>query len=285
MRHSWLKAAIASAALVGLGTEAALAACPSEEVIDAFIADWKAGTPTTAIAVDATVEDALCAQGKVVARLKEDLGAPVGYKAGLTSQAAQERFGVDQPVRGVLLEGMLLESGATVPAAFGARPLFEADLLVVVADDGINQATTPGKVLPHISEVIPFIELPDLVLAEGEPMSGPILTAINVGARQGVLGPRIAVEQSDSFLQSLADMEVEVLDERGEQLALAKGEAVLGHPLNSVIWLVQSGVTLAPGDYVSVGSFGSLLPTAHGLTATATYLGLPGDPQVTVSFD
>jgi len=283
MRHFGLKAMLA--VLAAFSTGAASAACPSDEAIDAFVADWKAGTPTKAIAVDATMEDALCAQQKVVARLGEDLGAPVGYKAGLTSQAAQERFGVGQPVRGVLLEGMLLENGATVLAAFGARPLFEADLLVVVADDGINQATTPGEVLRHVSEVIPFIELPDLVLAEGEPMSGPILTAINVGARQGVLGEPIAVEQSDTFLQSLADMEVKVAGGGGEQLAHAKGETVLGHPLNSVIWLVDSGVTLEPGDYVSVGSIGPLMPTAAGQTVTATYHGLPGDPQVTVSFD
>jgi 2-keto-4-pentenoate hydratase len=285
MHRYWPSAALAPAALACLGAGAALAACPSEEVIDAFIADWKAGTPTAAIAVDGTMEDALCAQQKVIARLGEDLGAPVGYKAGLTSQAAQERFGVDQPVRGVLLEGMLLEDGATVPASFGARPLFEADLLVVVADDGINQATTPEEVLPHVSEVIPFIELPDLVLAEGEPMSAPILTAINVGARQGVLGPRIAAEQSEAFLQSLADMEVKVVDDAGKELAAAKGSAVLGHPLNSVVWLVENGVRLEPGDYVSVGSIGPLLPTAAGRTVTATYQGLPDDPEVSVSFD
>lgn len=285
MRQHWPSAAIVPAALICFGAGPALAACPSDEIIDAFIADWKAGVPTEAIAVDATMEDALCAQEKVVARLGEDLGAPVGYKAGLTSRAAQERFGVDQPVRGVLLEGMLLENGATVPATFGARPLFEADLLVVVADDGINGATTPGEVLPHISDVIPFIELPDLVLAEGEPMSGPILTAINVGARLGVLGEPIAVEQSDAFLQSLVEMEVRVTDDTGKDLATAKGEAVLGHPLNSVVWLVENGVTLAPGDYVSVGSIGPLMPTAAGRTVTATYRGLPGDPEVTVSFE
>ena len=285
MRHRWLNAAIAPAALVCFGAGAALAACPSDEAIDAFVADWKAGTPTKAIAVDATMEDALCAQHKVVARLGEDLGAPVGYKAGLTSQAAQQRFGVDQPVRGVLLEGMLLENGATVPATFGARPLFEADMLVVIADAAVNEATSPEEVLPHVREVIPFIELPDLVLAEGEPMSGQILTAINVGARQGVLGPRIAVEQSDAFLQSLADMDVKVMDGGGEELAAAKGAAVLGHPLNSVVWLVENGVTLKPGDYVSVGSIGPLMPTAAGRTVTATYSGLPGHPEVTVSFE
>jgi 2-keto-4-pentenoate hydratase len=285
MRHLWLNAVLGHAALVPLVTGAATAACPSDEAIDAYVADWKARKPTVAIATDTTMEDALCAQQKLVERLKEDLGPPVGYKAGLTSAAAQERFGVDEPVRGVLLEGMLMENGATVPAKFGARPVFEADLLVVVADAAINAATTPAEVLPHIREVIPFIELPDLALAEGEPLSGPVLTAINAGARQGILGEKIVAEQSDAFLQSLAEMEVKVVDGTGKELAAAKGSTVLGHPLNSVVWLVQSGVTLAPGDYVSVGSIGPLMPTAPGQTVTATYRGLPNDPEVTVSFE
>ena len=112
-----------------------------------------------------------------------------------------------------------------------------------------------------------------------------ISRAINAGARRGVLGAPIAVEQSDAFLRSLAEMEVTVTGEGGAELAAAKGSAVLGHPLNSVLWLVQSGVSLAPGDYVSVGSIGPLLPPAAGQTVTATYRGLPGDPQVTVSFE
>jgi 2-keto-4-pentenoate hydratase len=56
-------------------------------------------------------------------------GAAVGSKAGLTNPAVQERFSADQPVRGLLFEGMRLTSGATVDAAFGVRPLFEADML------------------------------------------------------------------------------------------------------------------------------------------------------------
>lgn len=285
MRHRWLNAVLGPVALASLGTDAAVAACPSDEAIDAYVADWKAGKPTTALAVEATMADALCAQRKLVERLSEDLGASVGYKAGLTSEPAQERFGVDEPVRGVLLEGMLLESGATVPANFGARPVFEADMLVVIADAAVNEATTPEEVLPHVSAVIPFIELPDLALAEGEPLNGAVLTAINAGARQGVLGKPIAAEQSDRFLQSLADMEVRVTDDGGKELAVAKGSAVLGHPLNSVIWLMGSGVALAPGDYVSIGSIGPLMPTKAGQTVTATYHGLPGDPEVIVSFD
>ncbi|HEX5078323.1 MAG TPA: hypothetical protein VFV80_04175 [Geminicoccaceae bacterium] len=285
MRHARPGAVIVAAALACFATGSASAACPSDEAIDAFVADWRAGTPAKAIAVDGTMEDALCAQGKVVERLQADLGPPVGYKAALTSPPVQERFGVDQPVRGVLLEGMLLQNGATVPAHFGARPVLEADLLVVVADAVVNAASTLQEVLQHVREVVPFIELADLVLAEGEPINGAVLTAINAGARRGVLGEPIAVEQSDAFLRSLAEMEVTMTDDGGNELAMAKGSAVLGHPLNSVLWLVESGVTLAPGDYVSVGSLGPLLPTAPGLTATATYRGLPGDPKVTVSFE
>ena len=41
-----------------------------------------------------------------------DSGTPVGYKAGLTSAAAKERFGVDPPVRGVPVKDMLSQGGA-----------------------------------------------------------------------------------------------------------------------------------------------------------------------------
>src|SRR3712207_235520 len=119
-------------------------------------------------------------------------------------------------------------------AAFGARPLFEADLLVRVAAEGVNEAKTPEEVLRYVSEVRPFIELSDLVLAEGEAMNGPTITAINVGARQGVTGAPIAVERTPEFLRALADMNVTVTDSAGQEIVKAPGKAVLGHPLNSV---------------------------------------------------
>lgn len=264
---------------------AAVAACPSDGEIDRLVADWRARTPSKAIAADGTIADALCGQDKFVRRLEETLGAPVGYKAGLTSAAAQKRFGVDSPVRGVLLEDMLLEDGATVPAAFGARPLLEADLLVRIGDAAVNGAKTPEEVLAHLSEIIPFIELPDLVVAKGEPINGAVLTAINVGARLGVRGRAIAVAGAPGLADALAAMTVRVTDQDGNELAAARGSMVLGHPLNSVVWLVESGVTLKPGDLVSVGSIGPLLPPQAGRTVTATYEGLPGDPSVSVRFE
>ncbi|WP_207481003.1 2-keto-4-pentenoate hydratase [Arenibaculum pallidiluteum] len=284
-----LAAALAVLSAAGLlGAGAARAACPTDEQIDGLVRDWKAGTPTRALAAGAGLQDALCAQDGLVRRLRPGLGEVVGYKAGLTNKAVQQRFGVSEPVRGQLLAGMLLKDGAEVPAGFGARPLYEADLLVIVADEGINQATTAEEAIRHVSAIRPFIELPDLALREGEPMDGAVLTAINVGARAGVMGPEMPLAPTPEAVRDLAAMTVVVTDGTGARLAEGKGEAVLGNPLNAVLWVARSlaaeGRRLKAGDMVSVGSFSPMMPPKAGQAVTVRYEGLPGTPQVSVRF-
>lgn len=270
-------------------TGSALADCPSAQQVDRYLEDWKARTPTQALAAEASLEDALCAQDMLVERLEPELGAVVGYKAGLTSKATQERFGVDSPVRGRLLEGMLIESGARVPADFGARPLYEADLLLVVADEAINEATTPEEALAHISAVRPFIELPDLAVAEAEPMNGAVLTAGNVAARLGVMGPETPIEPTARTVRQLADMTAVVTDQSGAVLSQGRGSAALGNPLDAALWVVEdlgkAGKRLEAGDLISIGSLTPLAPTKAGQTVTVRYEGLPGTPEVSVTFE
>jgi 2-keto-4-pentenoate hydratase len=121
---------------------AALAECPTAEAIQIFVKDWLAKRPTKALPVS-DIRDAVCARDKLVEALTDSQGKVVGYKAGLTAKAVQERFNWNAPVAGLLLEKMLLNDGATVPAAYGARPVWESDMLLVVKDDGVNQAKPP----------------------------------------------------------------------------------------------------------------------------------------------
>jgi 2-keto-4-pentenoate hydratase len=273
------------AALLALPAGMAAADCASDAEIAAFVASFAARSPAQALGEGGSMEDALCTQGKLAEALGATLGPVVGYKAGLTSAPAQERFGASGPVRGLLYRDMMLENGAEVPLAFGAVPMFEADLILVVGDAGINAATTPEDAMAHVAAVRPFIELPDLALAEGEPLDALTLTAMGVGARLGVLGAAIPVEDPAAAAAALGAMTVTVRGADGGVLAEAPGAAVLGHPANAALWLVSQGVTLAPGDLVSVGSFGPLLPPAKaGGGATVTYAGLPGDPEVSVVF-
>lgn len=268
-----------------LAADVVRAECADDAAIAGYVADYLSKTPTTALIPDGSMADARCTQDKLVAAMVPHLGPVIGYKAGLTSKPAQERFGASEPVAGVLYRDMMLDNGAEVPVNFGARSLFEADLILVVGDAAINDAKTPEEAIAHISAVHPFIELPDIVYAAGEPINAVTLTANGVAARMGVLGAALPVDDEAAMLAALAAMTVTVRDAEGAVLAEAPGAAVLGNPVNAVLWLMSKGYELKAGDLISVGSIGPLLapPQAKG-AASVTYAGLPGDPVVTVTF-
>ncbi|MGJ8616929.1 MAG: 2-keto-4-pentenoate hydratase [Sulfitobacter sp.] len=263
----------------------AYADCATDAEIAAFVASAVAHEPAKALNVDGTMEDALCTQAALAKALEPTMGPVIGYKAGLTSKPAQERFGVTEPVQGLLFEKMMLPSGASIPVKFGAIPMVEADLVLVVGDDAINEAQTPGDVISNISAVHPFIELPDMTLAQGEPINAVTLTAIGVAPKLGVLGDAIMVDDPAAMSTALENMIVSLRDGSGDVIVTAPGKAVLGNPANSVLWLMSKGITLQKGDLISVGSFGPLTPSAKMKGgASVTYTGLPGDPEVTVTF-
>ncbi|MBX9750947.1 MAG: hypothetical protein K5Q68_15270 [Roseococcus sp.] len=275
MRHLIL-AAGASLALAG----PALAACPSDEAVETLSRALLNNTPAQPLTGMTSLADGQCAQDKLVAIMVRHWGRPVGYKVGLTNATAQQRFGVAHPVTGTIYEGtVMMRSGAEVPARFGSVPTVEADLMVRVRDEAINQARTHLDVLRAIEVIIPFIEMPDLVLASG--MDGPNLLGINVGARLGVLGEAIPVQVSEEFAARLASMTVTLASDQRE-LARAPGTALLGHPLNVIPWLAQDlasrGERLRVGELISLGGFSPALPTEAGRTYTVTYDGLLAAP-------
>lgn len=267
---------------------AALADCPTTEEIRRYVDQWQARQPTKALPIG-DMKDAACARDKIVEALGGTLGKVIGYKAGLTAKATQERFNATAPVSGVLLERMILKDGASVPAAYGARGVWEGDMLLVVKDEGINQAKTPEEALRHISAMRPFIELPDLMLAPTEKLDGAQLMAINVAARLGVAGAEVPLEPTPETLKALAETKIIAADASGATLAEATGAAALGNPLNVVVWLVddlaKSGRKLSTGDLISVGSFTPLTPPKPGQVVTVRYEGLPGTPKASVKFE
>ncbi|MCA0327143.1 MAG: fumarylacetoacetate hydrolase [Proteobacteria bacterium] len=267
--------------------------CLNEAQIDGWVAALKARKPATNPPETLTEADAACTRAKLQRRLTQIYGPLVGYKAGLTNPAVQKRFAYDKPVWGALYQDMLLPSGAEVAADFGARPLFEADMLVRVKSAAINTAKTPAEVLAHIDQVIPFIELPDLVVETPAPpkLVGTGVSAINVGARLGVTGTPIAVPTDPAgqarLSDQLRDMQVRLVDGTGKELGKGKGSDVLGHPLNAVVWLAgalrEAGLSLQPGQVVSLGSFSPLVPAKGGIKATVHYDGLSGAQPVSVT--
>jgi len=143
-----------------------------------------------------------------------------------------------------------------------------------------------------VDQIIPFIELPDLVVQEPLKLNGNGVSAINVGARSGVAGAPLAVPADSAaqarLLDQLRDMNVRVVDGGGAVLDTGKGSDVLGHPLNAVVWLAGAlkaqGLAMQPGQVISLGSFSKLMPPKPGLKATVSYDGVTGLAPVSVSF-
>jgi len=246
----------------------AQAACPTDLEAAAVAAAIVARQPVPRPAGEMDMADGLCGRDKVVRYLEQAYGERAGYKAGLTNPAVQKRFNHDAPLRGTLFKMMLVSDGAELPAGYGTRPVFEADLLVEVADPhALAEAQTPLAALKALKRYAPFIELPDLMVDDPSRLGGPMLAMINVGARAGVVGKAVTVKASPE---------------------LAEGTATLGNPLNAAAWLARdlaaAGTPLKRGDLLSLGSFSKLLPPKAGLAVVVKYAGLPGDPVVGVKF-
>lgn len=280
----------AIAALVGTTTAAAQGRpCGPVDHARAIHQAWLKKTPAASPGRELAMDEAICHQRRLVQLMSQTQGARAGYKVGLTSQAAQQALGVSTPVVGVMLQKMFLSDGTRLRTQYAARPIVEADLVVVVDDGAINDAKTPAEVARHLRALHPFIELPDLVVAEGQPLTGAVVVAIDVGARLGVLGKAVKMRSDAEFVDALAKMMVKLSDDQGRELSAAPGAAILGHPLNAVIVLAEElkrrGEKLKPGDKISLGSFGRPVPPPRGRTLTASYAGLPTGPMsVSVTF-
>lgn len=240
----------------------------------------------TAVDAAMTLPKAMEIQKAYVAILEKTEGPVVGYKAGLTNTAVQKTFGVTHPLRGTLLKKMLLPSGTVLPAAFGARPLSEGDLILRVGDDGINKAGNAMEALRHIDAAIPFIELPDLMYGKEIKINGPLLAAVNVAARLGVMGDPIPVEATPAWFEKLASFKLEILDDKGTVLVTGEGKNLLDHPLNVVLWIKDSlnaeGIQLKKGDLLCLGTITKLMPAMPGTVVKAKYTGLDPKGPVTI---
>ncbi len=277
-----LTASLLAAGLAGPLAAPAIAACPSDAAMEAFSRAILANRTSPPIEGMTSLEDGFCAQDKLVGLLAPHWGRPVGYKVGLTAPPAQQMFGVDHPVRGVIFESTVrLRSGAEVPADFGAMPQIEADFLLRVRDEGINTAGRDHlALLRHLDLAIPYLELPDTVIAGR--MDAPNLLAMNVAARLGVLGEPVPIEPTQAFADRLAGMVVIFGDDTGREIARAPGRAVLGHPLNVVAFLLddlaKAGRQLRAGDLLSVAGYSAPVRAEAGRTYTVRYEGLAAAP-------
>lgn len=264
--------------------------CKRDARVAQVAADWLAHREPPALS-DLDLVQAICFRTALMSDLAQQLGPVVGYKVGVYTAAARKSYGAAAPAVGVLRRNMLLDEGATIAQSAGVALVSEADFMLVVGDDGINQARTREEAYRYLRGYRPFVELPDLnYRGTVKPSLGQVV-ALNVNARLGVLGKEVALPQNEAGFKGLSELKVDVtVDGASEGAVHASGLAreTLGDPIEIVLaardGLKQEGVQLKAGDLISIGTLTPPRPVKAGETLRIRYHVSAEPSDITVRF-
>ena len=93
-----------------------------------------------------------------------DQDSIIGYKAGLTSIAGQQKFAVNEPVAGVLFKSGLAFERNVYQLEHYQKLMLETEIGFILSKD-IKQTVIKSNLSDYIERVVPAIELVDLVAA------------------------------------------------------------------------------------------------------------------------
>lgn len=208
---------------------------------------------TTARLAIASLDEAYDIQHGYVARLTERFGEPAGYKIGLTSPAMQEMCRIDSPMAGVILSKRVWPSGSLVSVSRHVHVGIEFEIAVRLGKALPPDGAPYGReaVAAAVDGVAPAFEIVDDRGADYSRLDARALVADNGWNVGAVLG------EFSTQWPDLASVRG-VIECNGEVIAEGTGRDALGHPLNSVAWLVNElaprGTGLRPGEIVLTGS-------------------------------
>ena len=228
----------------------------AERAAEWLLAEHRAGHRFTTLSPPAdptTISDAYDIQDKYVALLRRENGEMAGYKVGLTSAAMQDFCRINHPIAGSVLASRLHRSGAKVNLKDFGRLGLEFEIAVRIKSDipATDKTFTAEAIAPHIGGVCAAIELIDDRAADYASLDVRSLIADNSW------NAGIVLSEFKSAWPDLAPAVGRAI--KGDDLiSEGYGRDILGHPFNSVAWLVTQlasrGATLKAGEVVMTGS-------------------------------
>lgn len=236
------------------------------------IAEELLGAYASGVAVgpyDLDIADAYAVQLAQVERWRADGCRLAGHKVGLTSAAMREQLGVDQPDYGHLMDSMFHLERLPIAMSRFLQPKVEPEIAFVLKRPLRGPGVTAAEAMAAVDFVVPALEIIDSRIRDWRITLADTI-ADNASSGGVVLGSR-PVRLGDVDLTSTPC----VLHRNGEETGSGVGGAVLGTPLNALVWLANTvPVELAAGHVVLPGSITAAVPVAAGDTFTAEFAGL-----------
>ena len=227
--------------------------------------------PPTQTHPGVTIVDSYAIAKKVM-ELKLAAGLRIkGHKIGLTSAVMREVSGANEPDYGFLFDNWFVPEGGSVSRSSFNTPMVEIELAFVLRDGLSGPNVNAVDVIQATDFVLPAIEIVDSRYTGRGP--GPVV--IDSIADAAWCG-RIVLGGNPRRLDQFDIRTVKgALIKNGEVVAHGVSAAVMGNPVNAVVWLVNKlhefGTRLEPGQVVMSGSFIKVVPFAAGDEITARY--------------
>lgn len=206
-----------------------------------------------------TIEDGYAVQDAWI-NLKQDEGRKIiGRKVGLTSRAMQEAMKINEPDFGTLLDDMLFDNGATIPAADFIDPRIEVELTFVLKRDLVGDDLSIEDVLEATDYIVPSMELIAARSHRVDPETGYTRkvydTISDNAANAGIIVGETRAQPNDIDLRWAGA----ILYRNGIVEETGLGAGIMDHPARGIIWLAKRfaphGITLETGHYIMSGSF------------------------------
>lgn len=216
-----------------------------------------------------TVADAYEIQRRQVEQWVHSGRAIQGYKVGLTSLAMQQQLGVDEPDYGMIVDGMVCDTGATLPADTYIASRVEPEIAFTLAHELRGPGLTLAEVTAAVGEVVASLEIIDSRIADWRITLADTI-ADNASSAGVVLG---------SVRRPLAEIDIEALQVTlqldGELVGEGRGADVMGSPLHALLWVAnrlgELGVALHAGALVMPGSVCVSAPLPPGAQVRADF--------------
>jgi 2-keto-4-pentenoate hydratase len=190
----------------------------------------------------------------------------IGWKVGLTASAIQQQFGFHEPVFGCVLDSK--PSGHVFAPGDLIAPGFENELCMRLRID-LAGTVSLDQARAAIDAVYPSLE----IIETRGPFTEQIALALADNAQQKtvILGAPAPLPPDLTAIEARVSI-------NGETVATGTGDAVLGNPLNSIVWLsAKLGAhsrALKAGDIVMTGSFTRQFPIVAGDRIETVFSGL-----------
>jgi 2-keto-4-pentenoate hydratase len=201
------------------------------------------------------LQEAYAAQDRFL-ELSSTASPPIaGYKIAVTSQVIQQLVGISHPCLGVIRNGTVHESPASLSESEFHHMAIECEIAFTLKSDldAIEGKQNRESVTKLIESCHPAFEIIEDRHADYSKMDGFSLIADNCWCAGVVLGDAINDWQSLALDQLAGKLEI-----NGKTIGQGVTRDALGHPLEGLAWiantLIQQGKKLEAGMVVITGS-------------------------------